>query len=444
MKETTMRKTNYMLAVLTAALAFLLAPFLADEGQAQSRSQTLAITNGRIITVSGPVIPRGTVVVRDGKIAAVGANVSVPSGARVIDARGANVYPGLIDPLTTLGLTEIPTVAGSVDTSEIGTYTPAVDTSWAVHPHSEIIPTVRVNGITTVLAAPRGGTIAGQAALINLDGWTPQEITLVRGAALYAQIPHWSSVSAQAAGAQGTGPAARLARERYARQQLDDLRRYIALARAYGAAKKAAAGSNPVSLTPDVDLEAMLPFLDGGRPWIVPATTDEQIRQVIAFARQQRIRVVIAGAADAWKVATQLAEANVPVLINPQAQPRGRDEAYDVGFTNALVLQKAGVKFAFTSNSAADARNLHFSAALAVGFGLPADYAVRALTLSPAEILGVADQVGSIEVGKVANLVVARGDILDIRTPIQAVIIGGRQIELRSRHTDLYDKFKVR
>lgn len=167
-----MRKMNLNFAAFAAALALLLAGSAVQGPVLAQSSPAIAITNARIVTVSGPEIARGTVVVRDGKIAAVGANVSAPSGARIIDGRGMTVYPGLIDPLTTLGLTEVPTIAGTVDTSELGTYTPAVDASWAVHPHSEIIPTVRVNGVTTVLAAPRGGTIAGQAALINLDGWT--------------------------------------------------------------------------------------------------------------------------------------------------------------------------------------------------------------------------------------------------------------------------------
>jgi imidazolonepropionase-like amidohydrolase len=443
-----MRTTKATLILTLAALAVFPAIAAAQQTPA-APGQALAITNARIVTVSGPVIPRGTVVVQNGKISAVGAGVSVPGGARVIDARGGTVYPGLIDPLTTLGLTEIPTVSGSVDTSELGTYNPTIDASVAVHPHSEIIPTVRVNGITTALTVPRGGFVAGQAAVVNLNGWTPQEMTLQAGAALYCNLPHWSRVGGGGGGGGGGGfggggggGLARAERERQAQQQLNDLKDYIARARAYADAKDRARQSG-AAFTTLREWEAMVPYVRGERPWIIPADTEEQIKHALAFAKDQKLKVILSGATDGWKVAKELAEAGVPVLINSTSTPRQNDP-YDAVYANAAELAKAGAKFAFTSNSASDARNLPFVAALAVAYGLPADQALRAMTLGTAEILGIADRVGSIEAGKVANLVIAGGDILDVRTPIRQVIIAGQAVPMSSRHTDLYDKFRVR
>jgi imidazolonepropionase-like amidohydrolase len=429
-----------MLIALLAALALLPVCSAAAD-------PPIAITNARIVTVSGPEIPRGTVVVRDGKIVAVGAKVPIPSGAKVIDATGMTVYPGLIDPLTTLGLIEVPTIAGSVDTSETGTFNPTADAADSVYPFSEIIPTVRVNGITTVLTVPRGGFIGGQAAVVNLAGWTSQDMLLQRGAALYVNLPHWSRVSGGQFGARtaaaAAGPASRQDRERYAQQQMNELKDYIARARAYAAMKDTATKAGQ-SFAVVREWEAMLPYVRGGRPWIIPADTSDQIKDAIAFGKEMKIKVVLAGALDAWKVAKELAEAKVPVLIDPTDMPRRDKDPYDAGFANAAELAKAGAKFAFSSNSASDARNVPFIAALAVAYGLPSQDAVKALTLWPAEILGIQDRVGSIEVGKVANLVVAGGDILDVRTPIKQVIIAGKVIEMRSKHTDLYDKFKAR
>jgi imidazolonepropionase-like amidohydrolase len=432
-----MRTQKPILALLALAL-------VAFPAGAAAADPPLAITNARIVTMNGPAIAKGTVVVRDGRIEAVGENVAVPAGAKVMDAAGMTVYPGLIDPLTTLGLVEIPTVAGSVDTTELGTYNPTADASVAVHPHGEVIPTVRVNGVTTVLTVSRGGFISGQGAVINLVGWTPQEMTLVPRAALYVTLPHWSRVTPQQLGPRpgGAGPPTRQERERFAQQQMADLKDYLARARAYGAMKDAAAkaGKNPPA---DRECEALLPYLRGDRPFIVPANTPEQIKDAIAFAREMSVRLIIAGGSEAWKVAKDLAEAKVPVLIDSTDMPRQADP-YDAVYANAAALARAGVKFAFSSDSASDARNLPFLAALAVAYGLSPEDALKAVTLWPAEILGIADRVGSIERGKVANLVVAGGDILDVRTPIRQVIIAGQAIEMGSRHTELYDKFKVR
>ena len=433
-----MRRTNLISIAVLVAVAFL--PLVAA-----AADPPLAITNARIVTVSGAEIPRGTIVVRDGKITAVGANVSVPSGAKVIDATGMTVYPGMIDAYTTLGLVEVPTIAGSVDTSEGGTYNPTADAADSVYPHSELIPITRVVGVTTVLTGTRGGFIGGQAAAVNLAGWTSQEMVLQRGAALLVNLPHWSRVSAQQLGPRPgqTGPPARQERERYAQQQMNELKDYIARARAYTAMKDAAAKAGQ-KFAVEREWEAMIPFVRDSRPWIAPADTADQIKDAIVFGKDQKINLVLTGGAEAWKVAKELADSKVPVLIDSTDMPRSDRDPYDSGYANAAALAKAGAKFAFSTGSSSDVRSLPFLAALAEAYGLTSEQAVRAITLSPAEILGINDRVGSIEVGKVANLVVAGGDILDVRTPIKQVIIAGKTIEMRSKHTDLYDKFKVR
>lgn len=441
----TMRPTKKFFLATLAALLFAALPALAQ--------QPIAITNARIVTVSGPVIPRGTVVIRDGKIAAVGASVSIPSGARTINADGATLYPGLMDSYTTLGLSEIGQGANStVDTTEFGTFNPTASAADSINQHSEVIGTVRVNGITHAVASPRGGFIGGQAALINLFGWTPQEMAVQPGVALQVTLPHWSRVTPAQIRGGGPGggggaaaPPSRQERERYAAQQMSVFKDFIARSRAYAAMRKSLPPGSPAAVTTlERQWETMMPFVSGERVWLIAATTTDQITDAIAFIKEMNIKGVINGGRDAWKVADKLAEAKVPVLIDPLDMPARESDPYDSGFTNAAALAKAGVKFAITSAAGDDSRNLPFITALAVAYGLSPEDAIRAITLSPAEIFGVSDRLGSIEVGKIANLVLAGGDILDVRTPIRNVIIAGQDIPLVSRHTILYDKFKVR
>ncbi|CDM66603.1 amidohydrolase family protein [Pyrinomonas methylaliphatogenes] len=410
-----------------------------------------AIKNARIVTVAGPVIERGTVVIRDGKIEAVGANVSIPAGAQEIDASGLTVYPGMIDAGTSLGLVEVPTGApGTVDLSEIGDMNPNAQAIIAINPHSAHVGVTRFNGVTTVATLPRGGIIAGQAAIINLDGTTQWEMALVPAAALVIDFPRVGGGGrAEFAFMQAQQRQPDLTEAIRARdQQVERLRKLLRDAEAYARAQEAYARDNRNVPRPDrnVVLEALVPYVRGERPVIFRADREQEIRAVIRFAEEMKLKPIILGGNDAWKVASLLHEKNIPVILDGVLDlPMREDDPYDLLFENAAKLQKAGVRFCIsTGDTGAHVRDLPYHAGMAAAFGLPKDEALKAVTLYPAQILGIADRVGSIEPGKIANLVVADGDLLEPRTNIRYLFINGKQIPLVSRHTELYDQFKDR
>lgn len=411
---------------------------------------TYAIRHARIVTVSGPEIEDGTVVIRNGKIEAVGANVSVPAGAQEIDARGLVVYPGMIDAGTSLGLVEIPTGApGTVDLSEVGDMNPNAQALIAVNPHSAHVGVTRVNGVTTVLVMPRGGIISGQAAIINLDGTTQWEMSLVPAAALVIDYPRVSMGGGPFAFLQAQQQPPNIAEAVRARdRQVEQLRRMLRDAEAYARAHEAYARDSRNVPRPDrnVVLEALVPYVRGERPVIFLADREQEIRAAIRFAEEMKLRPIILGGNDAWKVAQLLREKNVPVILNGVLDlPMREDDPYDVLFENAAKLQRAGVRFCIsTGDTGAHVRDLPYHAGMAAAFGLPKEEALKAVTLYPAQILGIADRVGSIEPGKIANLVVADGDLLEARTNIRYLFINGKQIPLVSRHTELYEQFKDR
>ena len=411
---------------------------------------TYAIRNARIVTVSGSEIENGTIVIRNGKIEAVGANVSVPAGAQQIDARGLVVYPGMIDAGTSLGLVEVPTGApGTVDLSEVGDMNPNAQALIAVNPHSAHVGVTRVNGVTTVLTMPRGGIISGQAAIINLDGTTQWEMSLVPAAALVIDYPRVTMGGGQFALLQAQQPPSNIAEAVRARdRQVEQLRKMLRDAEAYARAHEAYARDSRSVPRPErnVVLEALVPYVRGERPVIFRADREQEIRAVIRFAEEMKLRPIILGGNDAWKVAQLLREKNVPVILNGVLDlPMREDDPYDVLFENAAKLQRAGVRFCIsTGDTGAHVRDLPYHAGMAAAFGLPKDEALKAVTLYPAQILGIADRVGSIEPGKIANLVIADGDLLEARTNIRYLFINGKQIPLVSRHTELYEQFKDR
>jgi imidazolonepropionase-like amidohydrolase len=434
---TTMRK-------LLTASAFVCALLLYIGGVSAQTSETYAIRNARIVTVSGPVIESGTVVIANGKIAAVGANVSVPAGAKVIDAKGLSVYPGMIDADTEIGLTEIGSVAGSVDTNEIGDNNANIHVDVAIRPDSTHIAVTRVNGVTTALSAPRGGLIAGQSALLNLDGWTPREMILKSPVAMHVNWPGAGGRNFEG----GFGGPQRSVTEvrREQDRQIDNLKKILRDATAYADAKDARAKDSSLPKQGvDLKLEALIPVVRGQMPVIINVNLERDIRNAIAFVTEMKLKAIISGGAEAYKVADQLKAKNIPVIVGPVLRiPVKEDDPYDSAFANAGLLSKAGVKICFETNDSAYSRNLPYHAGMAAAFGLPKEEALKAVTIYPAEILGISDRVGSIEQGKIANLIVTDGDPLEIRTQIKHVFINGRDIPLTSRHTELYEKYKAR
>lgn len=426
-----MRRAALVLLALTTTAAAQDAPF--------------AIVGARVVTVSGPTLEKATVLVSGGKVVAVGADVAVPEGTETIDGSGHTLYPGLIDGLTVLGLTEIGSVAGSVDVSEVGDVNPQARAWMALQPHSELIPVARANGVTAALAAPAGGLVSGQGALIRLAGTTPSDLVIKAPAAMHVVYPsgrppfEFSQIFQE--------PELKTFEERQQEKKKNQdkaLRKLGGLldeARAFVQGREAA-GATPSR--PDLALESLAPVARGQMPMIVRADTEADIRGAVAFAAERGLKAIIAGGADAWRCAGLLKEKDVAVLLNVDRVPSREDEPYDAAFTNAAVLHRNGVRFAIVTDDASLSRNLPYEAAMARAYGLPAEAALRAITLSPAEIFGVADRLGSIEPGKQATLVLASGDIMDARTQVTRVWIDGRPQSLETRHTRLYQQFKDR
>ena len=423
--------------------ALLALALIAPPATAADAPASFAIVNARVVTVSGPVLDNATVVVSGGKIEAVGAGVAVPDGAETIDAGGQTLYPGLMDALTTIGLTEIGSVPGSVDIAETGDINPQARAWIALQPHSELIPVARANGVTTVLAAPEGGLLSGQSALIRLAGSTPDALVVKAPAAMHAVYPS-GQPAPDFTQPQEPEPKTFAARqEEKKKNQEKALRRLGGLlddAKAFAAGRVAA----PASGKPDLALEALAPVARGEMPLVIRADSEDDIRGAVGFASARGLKAVIAGGAEAWRCADLLKEKDAAVLIKVDRVPPREDEPYDSQYTNAAALQRRGVRFAIVTDDAALSRNLPYEAAMARAFGLPAAAALRAITLSPAEIFGVADRLGSIEPGKQATLVLASGDIMDTRTQVTRVWIDGAPQSLETRHTRLYQQFKDR
>ncbi|MGI9168147.1 MAG: amidohydrolase family protein [Pyrinomonadaceae bacterium] len=404
-----------------------------------------AIRNAHIVTVSGPEINNGTIVIRDGKIEAVGTNVSVPSGAQTIEARGLWVYPGMMDAGTSMGLVEVGQGAsGTVDTAEVGDLNPNAKAIIAVNPHSAHIAVTRVDGVTSVVSIPVGGLISGQAAIINLVGTSPMEMAVEPYSALVINYP-------RASGGGGGGFFAQPQQTNLsealvtANRQVEQIRKLLREAEAYGRAQEAYAKDKTLPRADqNIVLESLVPYVRRERPVIFRADREHEIRGAIRFAEEMKLNPVILGGDDAWKIASYLKDKNVSVILTGILDLPGReDDFYDTLYENAAKLQQAGVRFCISSgDSAANVRNLPFYAGMAAAFGLPRAEALKAVTLYPAQIMNVADRLGSIEVGKMANLVVTDGDLLETRTHVRHLFIDGRHVPLTSRHTDLSDAFK--
>ena len=391
-------------------------------------AQTIAITGGTVYPVSGPKIEHATVLIRDGRIAAVGTNVAVPSGATRIDATGKWITPGLIDGGGQMGLTEIGAVQG---TNDGGLRDSAVAASFnvleGINPASAVIPVTRIEGITTALAAPGGDFIRGQAVLIDLDGATV-EAMLVKSPA--GMVVNLNEDSKDAGAGSRAGAAARL------RRVLTDARIYAQRRNDY---QRAAIQTLSASAA---DLEALQPVLRGEMPVIAVANRRSDIETALRIAREFRLRLIIAGGAEGWQIAGQIAAANVPVMV----QAMDNIPTYDglgIRYENAALLAKAGVKVVLMETDTHNSRNLRQQAGNAVSYGMPWDQALRNVTLTTAEVFGVADRYGSLEAGKVANVVVWSGDPFEFSTGVEHVFIRGREIPLRSRQTELMERYKT-
>ncbi|MBM3833914.1 MAG: amidohydrolase family protein [Verrucomicrobia bacterium] len=429
------------------ALMFALAFALSNA--AQICAESLLLRGATVHTVSGETIAPGDVLIRNGKIAAVGKTIKT-NDATVVSLTGQHLYPGLIAATSSLGLTEINAVRASQDTSEVGEYTPDVQAWIAVNPDSELIPVARANGIAHALTVPLGASVSGQSGLIALDGWTTEQMTIKHPAALHLFWP--SMVLEQTARGQSRGSSNTKSLDDQAKDRVRKLKEiddFFTEAESYAKAQRASKKENRQSSISIPAWEAMLPFLQGQIPLVIHANEVRQIKAAVNWAVGRNYRIILAGGRDAWMVASLLAEHKVPVIYEAMFDLPARDiEPYDVHFKTPGLLQKAGVTVIFSQGAGAtpatQVRNLPYAAAQAAAFGLPADEALKGITLYPARILQVADRLGSIETGKDATLFAADGDILDIRSRVTRIWIGGREVSLQSRHTRLFEKYKGR
>jgi imidazolonepropionase-like amidohydrolase len=416
-----------MRRALFAAAAALLAG-------APAAAQTIAITGGTVYPVTGAPIPNGTVLIQSGRIVAVGAGVAVPAGARRIDATGKWVTPGLFESNTNLGLTEVGQVDATndfrLDQGQQGgdQVAAAFNVADGINPRSMVIPVTRIAGVTTAVSRPSGGLIAGQAVALDLLGNRMEDMLIASPLAMFASIAENSRAAGN--GARG-GQSMRL------REVLEDAR---AWARNRDAFERGATRDFSVSR---LDLAALQPVLAGRQALVVEAHRASDIQTALRIAQEYGLKLVIDGGTEAWMVADDLARARVPVLVKVLNNLPNSFEALGATYENAARLRRAGVQVAITSGETFKAYNIRQEAGNAVAYGLPWEEAFRAVTLYPAQIWGVADRYGSLEAGKVANVVVWSGDPLELLTRVEHVIIRGREVPLVSRETELRDRYRT-
>lgn len=379
-----------------------------------------AIVGATLHPVDRQEIPSGTLIVKNQKIEYVGPARSLPKSMPVIDAKGLHVYPGMIDTGTTLGLTEIDKVKETRDYSESGDLQPDLRTGVAINPDSELFPVARAGGITTVLVCPQSGLISGQSSIVQTAGWTAPEMVMELEAGL--QI-NWST--------------------KKERQQ--ELKDFLKQARLYQDLKNRTRGNASQQPVTDPRYEALLPYLDRKKPILIEANSREAIAGALLFAEEEKLKIIIAGGADAWKLTEELKSRKVPVIVGPvMHRPEQKYDPFDAPYANPAHLHEAGIPFCIRSHSAWNSRNTPFEAAMAVAYGLPEQAAIRSVTLSAAEVLGIEDQVGSLTVGKLANLIIADGSPLQQTSHIKAVCVSGSILPPESKQTRLYQRYRQR
>ena len=416
----------------------MLSPVCSWSQVSPGETGTYALTNATVYTVTNGTLQNATVIISEGKIAAVGTSVSIPQGAEVIDCSGKMIYPGMIDGGTRIGLSEVGSDPRTMDFNEVGNVIPQMQALTAVNPNSALIPVTRVNGVTTALTMPSGGIFPGTAALIDLYGYTPDQMFagfkgVIMNFPVTGRRGWWDRRSDEDI-------------EKEVQKTKKELSEVWEKARAYAridSALKAGKSNETPGYYPE--LEALVPVVRGEATLLVEVNTAKDIKEAIEWLKEQKLKAVLTGVAEGWRVADEIAAAGIPVVTGPVlSQPTRSYDSYDKAYANAGLMQKAGVKVAIRTMETENVRNLPYNAGFAAAYGMGREEALKAITIIPAEIFGVADRTGSIQTGKTANLFIADGDIFEPSTHVEQVFINGWKIPMESRQTELYEEFVKR
>ncbi len=395
----------------------------------------VALTNATIETVTKGIIQNGTVLIVEGKIAGVGNNVSIPTGTEIIDCKGQFIYPGMIDAGTNLGLNEISAVARTTDFNEIGEVIPQMKALTAVNPSASAIPVTRVSGVTTALSIPTGGMLPGTAALINLHGYTPDQMY----AGFEGIVLTFPNTGRRGFFDRRTDEEIKKASDK-ALTSLNEVWEKATQYHKLDSATKGKAGYYP-------ELQALLPVIRGEQTLLVEVNASKDIQAALKWLKEKKVKKsILTGVAEGWRVADEIAKSGIPVITGGVLELPTRDyDRYDKAYANPGLLKKAGVKVAIKSESGNNNyRNLPYHAGFAVAYGMNKEDALKAITIIPAELLGVANKLGSIEVGKSATLFICNGDPFETKTQVSHVFIEGWSMPMVSRQTELYNEFLKR
>ena len=417
-----------------AFFAFLMAflPFMAmaqiDGEFVKPRTGKFLLQNATVVTITKGTLNNASVLIENGKIVQVGTGISA-DGAEVFDCTGMFIYPGMIDSGTRLGLVEVSSVAETVDYAEVGNVSPNMQALTAVNPNSEEIPVTRVSGVTTALTVPSGGLFPGTAALINLVGYTPDQMY----AGFKAVVMNFPS-------------SAR--RGRFDRRSDDDIKKdnEKALKEANELWEKATSYQSLKSAGAELEyypeMDQLAKVISGELPMLIEVNAAGDIQNALKWIEGKDAKFIFSGVAEGWRVADEIAKAGIPVLAGPvQELPTRESDRYDAAYTNPGKMAKAGVKVAIRTDEEENVRNLPFHAAFAAAYGMGKEEAWKAVTINPAEIFGLADSYGSIEAGKIANLIVSTDDPFETKAQIMHVFINGYRIPMSNRHIRLYQEF---
>jgi imidazolonepropionase-like amidohydrolase len=420
-----------------AALLCLLAIGTSSAQSPKGKYGTFALTNATIETVTKGTIANGTVIISNGKITAVGTNIQVPAGAEVINCTGMKIYPGMIDTGTKIGLLEVGQIPQGTDERETGDIIPQMRALTAVNPNATAIPVTRISGVTAGLVVPEGGMLPGMAALVNLHGYTPDQMF----AGFEGVVLNFPNTGRRGFGDRRTEDELKKAAEK----SMTSLNDVWTKATEYSKLDSATGGKG-VSYYPE--MQAMVPVIRGERTLLIEVNLQKDIQAALKWVKDMKVKkVVFTGVSEGFREADNIAKANIPVFTGPViAIPTREYDRYDAQYANAGLMRKAGVKVAIRSNEDGNGnyRNLPYHAGFAVAYGMNKEEALKAITIVPAEIMGLSDKYGSIEVGKMANLFVCDGDIFETKTQVSNVFIEGWKMPMQSRQTLLYEEFLKR